>query len=89
MSYTVKPKNKLSQNKRGFGLGPIAEGMDIIVLLETHEYEGYRVSNFEGYTKMSVWNELTESDKGYGGVTILVRDSWRKIIQVEKEDSNK
>ena len=54
--------------RRGPSLGPIVEGMDIIVLLELHEHEVCKVLNFEGYMKMSVFNELTKSGKGYGGV---------------------
>ena len=38
--------------RRGPSLGPIVEGMDIIVLLEMHEHEVCKVLNFEGYMKM-------------------------------------
>jgi len=74
--------------RRGPGLGSIAEGKDIIALMETHEHEGCRIPEFEGYNKVSVWNELTKSGKGHGGVTILVRKECEKFIKIEKKDPN-
>ena len=71
------------------GLGPIAEGQDIIFLIETHEHEGCRILDFEGYNKFSVWNEETKTGKGHGGITILIKDTWNKTIKLEKEDQKK
>lgn len=53
-------------------MGPIAEDKDIIFHMETHEHNGCRVPDFEGYTKIYVWNEETKSGKGHGGVITQV-----------------
>jgi len=62
---------------------------DIIILMETHEHEGCRVPEFEGYSKISVWNEETSTGKGHEGITILIRDGWSGIVKVAKVDPNK
>ena len=71
------------------GLGLIAKGKDIIILVETHEHDGCKVIDFEGYKKISVWNKGNEANKGHGGVTVLIKEKWRGTIKVEKEDPNK
>lgn len=48
-------------------MGPTTEGKDIIILLETHEHEGCRVLEYEGFNKVSVWNEGTTLVKGTEG----------------------
>jgi hypothetical protein len=55
-------------------LGSIAEGKDIIILVETHEHDGCKVLDFKGYKKTSVWNKGNETDKEYGGVTMLINE---------------
>ncbi|KAH9307610.1 hypothetical protein KI387_035521, partial [Taxus chinensis] len=75
--------------RRGPGLGPIVEGKDIIILMETHEHEGCKVPKFEGYKKISVWNEGNETGKGHGGITVLIKEIWLETVKVEKEDPNK
>lgn len=75
--------------RRGPEVGPIAEGNDVIILVETHEHDGCKVPNFEGYKKFSLWNKGNEKGKRYGGVTVLIHEKWYGIIKFEKEDSNK
>jgi hypothetical protein len=75
--------------RRGLGLGPIAEGKDIIILVEMHEHDGCKVPDFEGYKKTSVWNKGNETGKGHGGVTVLINEKWGDVVKVVKEDLNK
>jgi exonuclease III len=70
-------------------LGPIAEGKYIIILVETHEHDGCKVPDFEGYKKTSVWNKGNETGKGHGGVTVLINEKWGGVVKVVKEDPNK
>lgn len=70
-------------------MGPIAEGKDIIILTETNEHDSCKVLDFEGYAKISVWNEGTETGKGHGGITFLIKEAWGEMIKVEKMDPNK
>lgn len=74
--------------RRGPGLGPIAGDKDIILFTKTHEHDGCKVPEFEGYRKISVWNERTESGKGHGGITILIKETCGRFINTEKEDAN-
>ena len=70
-------------------MGPIAEGKDIICLIETHEHEGCKTPLFEGYWKLAVWNEAAGNGKGHGGIMVLVKEREGRAIQLEKTDSNK
>jgi hypothetical protein len=65
-------------------LGPVVEGKYIIILLETHEHDGCKVPNFEGYKKTSVWNKGNETCKGHGGVTMLINEKWGGVVNVVK-----
>lgn len=64
---------------------PIAEGRDIIILSETREHEGCKVLDYEGFNKVSMWNEGTGTGKGHRGITILIRESRGRIVKVEKK----
>jgi hypothetical protein len=44
---------------------------------------------FEEYVKMAVWNKATENGKGHGGIMVLVKEKKGRLIQLEREDSNK
>lgn len=44
---------------------------------------------FEGYSKMALWNKAARNGKGHGGIMVLVREKEGRIIQLEREDSNK
>jgi hypothetical protein len=70
-------------------LGSIAEGKDIIILVETHEHDGCKVPYFKGYDKTSVWNKGNEAGKGHGGVIVLINEKWSGVVKVVKEDPNK
>ena len=59
------------------------------MLTETHEHDGCRVPDFEGYKKVSLWNKKIENGKGLGGITIIIKETWRKFVNLEKEDVNK
>jgi hypothetical protein len=65
------------------------ENSDIICLLETHEHEGWKTPMFEEHVKMAVWNKATENGKGHGGIMVLVKKKKGRLIQLEREDSNK
>ena len=70
-------------------MGHIVGRKDIIILTETHEHNGRKVPDFEGYKKISVWNNRIGTGKGHGGVTVLITEKWGGIVKVEKEDPNK
>ena len=38
---------------------------------------------------MAVWNKAAGNGKGHGGIMVLVREKEGRLIQLEKEDSNK
>jgi len=38
---------------------------------------------------MATWNKATGNDKGHEGIMVLVREKEGRLIQLEKEDSNK
>ena len=59
------------------------------MLTKTREHDGCRIPEFEGYKKVSLWNERTESGKGHGGITILIKETWGIFIIIELEDINK
>ena len=65
------------------------EDRDIICLIETHEHEGCKTPLFEGYWKIAVWNKATRNGKGHEGIMVLVREKDGRLIQLEKEDSDK
>jgi hypothetical protein len=44
---------------------------------------------FEEYVKMAVWNKGAENGKGHGDIMILVKKKKGRLIQLEREDSNK
>jgi exonuclease III len=44
---------------------------------------------FEEYVKMAVWNKAAENGKGHGGIVVLVKKTKGRLIQLEREDSNK
>jgi exonuclease III len=44
---------------------------------------------FEEYVKMAVWNKAAENGKGHGGIMVLVKKKKGRLIQLEREDSNK
>jgi hypothetical protein len=75
--------------RRGPGLGSTTEGKYIIILVETHEYDGCKVPDFEGYKKTSVWNKGNETSKGHKGVTVLINEKWCGVVKVVKENPNK
>ena len=70
-------------------MGPIAGRKDITILTESHEHNGCKVPEFEGYKKISVWNKGMGVGKGHGGVTVLINEKWGGMVKVEKEDPNK
>ena len=59
------------------------------MLTETHEHDRCRVPDFEGYKKISLWNENIDNGKGHGGITVLIKETWSRFINLEKEDVNK
>ena len=59
------------------------------MVTETHEHDGCRVSDFEGYKKVSLWNEKIDNGKGHGGITVLIKETWSRFVNLEKEDANK
>jgi exonuclease III len=38
---------------------------------------------------MAVWNRATENGKGHRGIMVLVKKKKGRLIQLEREDSNK
>jgi hypothetical protein len=38
---------------------------------------------------MTVWNKAVENGKGHGGMMVLMRKKKGRLIQLEREDSNK
>ena len=70
--------------RRGPRLGPIAEDRDIVCLIETHEHEGCKITLFEGYLKLAVWNKATENGKGHGDIMVLEREKEGHLIQLER-----
>ena len=70
-------------------MGPIAEGRDIICLMETHEHDVCKTPVFDSYLKLAVWNKVAENGKGYGGILVLVKEKEGCHIQLMKEDENK
>jgi hypothetical protein len=44
---------------------------------------------FEEYVKMVVWNKAADNGKGHGGIMVLVKKKKGRLIQLEREDSNK
>ena len=44
---------------------------------------------FEGYWKMEVWNKVAGNGKGHDGIMVLAREKEGRLVQLEKEDSNK
>ena len=44
---------------------------------------------FEEYVKMAVWNKAAKNGKGHRGIMVLVKKKKGRLIQLEREDSNK
>jgi hypothetical protein len=44
---------------------------------------------FEEYVKMAVWKKAAKNGKGHGGIMVLVKKKKGRLIQLEREDSNK
>ena len=53
--------------------------------METHEHEGCKTPLFEGYWKVTMWNEVSSNGKEHGGIMVLVKEKEGRVIHFGKE----